>query len=50
MTEEDEEGRETVGSDERTGRPYGVSTSEDSTGVKSQEPVDEESPYLPRGD
>jgi hypothetical protein len=47
---EREEGRERRGVDEKTGRPYGVSTSEDSTGVKPQEPVDEESPYLPRGD
>ena len=35
--EEDEEGRETAGVDEKTGRPYGVSTSEDSTGVKPRE-------------
>jgi hypothetical protein len=38
--EEAEEGRETVGTEEGTGRPYGTSTPEDSTGVKPQEPVD----------
>ncbi|AWS45853.1 hypothetical protein [Streptosporangium sp. 'caverna'] len=36
--EEDEEGREAAGVDEKTGRPYGVSTSEDSTGVKPRDP------------
>ncbi|MDP9850109.1 hypothetical protein [Streptosporangium lutulentum] len=46
---ESEKGRETRGVDEKTGRPHGVSTPEDSTGVKPQETVDEESPHLTQG-
>ncbi|WP_326822303.1 hypothetical protein [Streptosporangium sp. NBC_01756] len=47
---EEEEGRRTTGVDEKTGRPYGTSTPESSTGVDPQGSIDEESPDLPPGD
>jgi len=40
---EDEKGREKTGTDE-TGRPYGVSHPEDTTGVNPQKPVEEDNP------
>ncbi|MEW9530517.1 hypothetical protein [Microbispora sp. NPDC049125] len=48
--EEGEAGRETAGVKGRSGRPYGTSSAEDSTGVEPQEPVDADSPTLPSGD
>ncbi len=47
---ESEEGRETVGVDEKTGRPYGTSGPESASGVGAQGTVDEESPHIPPGD
>ncbi|MGV9306044.1 hypothetical protein ACWDLG_21925 [Nonomuraea sp. NPDC003727] len=48
--EEEEAGRETIGVKGESGRPYGGSSAEDSTGVGPQEPQDGESPTLPSGD
>ncbi len=42
-----EAGREDTGEQGATRRPKGESTPRDSTGVGGQEPIDEESPYLP---
>ncbi|MFF5210891.1 hypothetical protein [Streptosporangium sp. NPDC000396] len=49
-TREEEEGRQTAGVDEKTGRPYGTSAPESATGVEPQETAEEESPYIPPGD
>ncbi|MFD1939979.1 MULTISPECIES: hypothetical protein [Nonomuraea] len=47
--EEQEAGRETVGVKGESGRPYGTSTAEDSTGVGPQD-AQGESPTMPSGD
>ncbi|MCT9932223.1 hypothetical protein N5079_18640 [Planotetraspora sp. A-T 1434] len=48
--QEQEPGREPAGATGKARRPTGTSTTEDSTGVGKQEPIDEESPTLPAGD
>jgi hypothetical protein len=47
--EEGEKGRETVGTKGESERPYGTSDQRTSTGVDPQDPIDPESPNLPRG-
>ena len=45
--EDDDPGRETLGTKGASDRPYGESTPRDATGVDPQGPIDPESPYLP---
>ncbi|MDH2429038.1 hypothetical protein [Sphaerisporangium sp. TRM90804] len=47
---EQEPGREKLGEEYPSKRPYGVSKPGHGTGVGAQDTIDDESPYLPPGD